>query len=125
MQTEFLKKAAANLSVARYCYEHEYYDAAVNRAYYASFQAAIAALADKGLTHLKNDHKWVQANFNGVLIKRQKIYPSHLQSYMGDLLTFRNLSDYSVINLSKKVAREQLAHAEELVATIRKEIERP
>ena len=123
MKAEFLQKAAVNLNVARYCYEQSYYGAAVNRAYYASFQAAIAALADRSFTSSKNDHKWVQASFNGELIKRRKIYPSHLKSYLGDMLSFRNLSDYSTINLSKRVAHEQLAHAEELVAIIRKELE--
>ncbi len=124
MKAEFLKKAIDNLSVARYCFEHGFYDASVNRAYSASFQAAIAALAHRGIAQTKNDHKWVQANFNGELIKRRKIYPSTLKAYLGDMLTFRNVADYSVNSLSKKIAGEQLAHAEEFVTIIRKELER-
>lgn len=53
MKTEFLKKALDNLSVARYCFEHGFYDAAVNRAYYAAFQAAVAALAYRGISSEK------------------------------------------------------------------------
>lgn len=36
------------------------------------FQAAIAALADQGIKRVKVDHKWVQAEFNGRLIKKEK-----------------------------------------------------
>ncbi len=125
MKAAFLQKALDNLSVARYCFEHGFNDAAVNRAYYAAFQAAIAALAHAGITNAKNDHKWVQANFNSGLIKRRKVYPSHLKSYLGDMLTFRNLADYSANNLSKKIAGEQLIRAEDFVLNIRKELEQP
>ncbi len=46
----FLKKAQDNLALAKYCIENGYYDASANRAYYAAFQAAIAALAVVGIT---------------------------------------------------------------------------
>lgn len=121
---EFLQKSRDNLSVAHYCLEHGFYDAAVNRAYYAAFQAAVAALASAGITNEKNDHKWMQANFNGSLIKRRKIYPGYLKSYLGDMQTFRNLADYSATHLSKRIAREQLTNAEDFVSNIRKELEK-
>lgn len=46
----FLKKAQDNLALVKYCFENGYYDASANRAYYAAFQAAIAALAAQGIT---------------------------------------------------------------------------
>ncbi|OQX02032.1 MAG: hypothetical protein BWK80_58755 [Desulfobacteraceae bacterium IS3] len=47
-ETEFLDKAKNNLAVARLCYEKEFYDACANRAYFATFQAAVAALTESG-----------------------------------------------------------------------------
>ncbi len=70
--TEFLDKAKDNLAVARLCYENGFYDACANRAYFATFQGAVAALTEKGIKRGKYDHKWVQAEFAEKLIKRQK-----------------------------------------------------
>lgn len=78
MQAEFLKKAQDNLNLAKHCLEQGLYDASANRAYYAAFQAAIAALAHAGIVNKKNDHKWVQATFAGELINRRKVYPNSL-----------------------------------------------
>lgn len=49
----FLKKAQDNLALAKHCLENGYYDASANRAYYAAFQAAIAALAAAGMSNFK------------------------------------------------------------------------
>jgi uncharacterized protein (UPF0332 family) len=49
MRDEFLTKARENLKAAEVLFEQQLYNAAVNRAYYAAFQAAIAALADQGI----------------------------------------------------------------------------
>lgn len=46
----FLTKAQDNLALAKYCFENGYYDASANRAHYAAFRAAIAALAAQGIT---------------------------------------------------------------------------
>lgn len=123
MKAEFLQKAAVNLNVARYCYEQSYYDAAVNRAYYASFQAAIAALADRDFVSAKNAHKWVQATFSQELINRRKIYPGRVASFLSDMLNVRNFADYSKTFISEKIASRQLARAEELVRLIKTEVQ--
>ena len=49
MRDEFLTKAKENIRAAEVLFEHQLYNAAVNRAYYAAFHAAIAALADQVL----------------------------------------------------------------------------
>ncbi len=49
MIQEFLQKAEENLRIARVAFDQAAYNASVNRSYYASFQAAIAALAAEGL----------------------------------------------------------------------------
>ena len=82
---EFLKKAKDNLRAARICFENDLYDACVNHAYYAALQAVVSALSAKGVRREKIDHKWVQAEFSGKLIHRQKVYPSKLKSYLSEI----------------------------------------
>jgi len=60
----FLTKALQNLKVAELCFENECYDACVNRAYYAAYQAAIAALAKIGIT----DSKHALNGYNRILL---------------------------------------------------------
>ncbi len=49
MKTEFFDKARKNLAVAQICFEKGFYDDCANRAYYAAFHAAIAAILDRGI----------------------------------------------------------------------------
>ncbi|MCP4350936.1 MAG: HEPN domain-containing protein [Desulfobacterales bacterium] len=122
MKEEFFSKAEENLKIAQLSFEHDCYNACANRAYYAAFQAAIAALADKGIRSEKNDHAWVQSEFSLRLIKRKKIYPAKLKPYLLDMQFIRNMADYSKENIGKKVARKQLSQATELIRIIEKEL---
>ena len=117
-----INKAKANLQVAQICFDSGFYDACANRAYYAAFQAAITALADRGRKSDKNDHKWVQATFSGELINRQKVYPAHLKSYLMDMQAVRNQADYTDENVSKRLASQQLSKAKEMLEFIEKEL---
>jgi len=121
MITEFFQKAQKNLKAAQVLSDQELYDASANRAYYAAFQTAIAALASQGVRNDKNSHSWVQANFNGRFIQKRKVFPRHLRSYLPDLLFIRNKADYQQESLSQKAASRQLRKAEEFVRTVRKE----
>lgn len=118
----FLKKAQDNLALAKYCFENGYYDASANRAYYAAFQTAIAALAVAGITSSKPEHKWTQSTFNSELIKRRKIYPSRLGSYLVEMIRIRIRAFYSDEPISKKAASRQVAKVEDFVTTIAKEL---
>ncbi len=122
MSSMFLDKARANLTVAQYCLANGFYDACANRAYYADFQAAITALEHHGFASRKNEHKWVQSSFNGMLIKRRKIYPARFKSYLLDMLNVRNDADYFDKSVSKIIASHQQAKAEEFVEAITKEL---
>jgi len=124
MKNGFLDKAKTNLTVAQICFDREFYDACANRAYYAAFQAAVAALADKGIKRDKADHKLVQADFSEKLIKRQKIYPGKLKSYLMDMQGVRNQADCSHASVSRKLAFQQIHKAEELITIIGKELEK-
>ena len=121
MKEEFLSKTEDNLKIAQIGFEHKCYNACANRAYFAAFQGAIAALIDKGIKQGKFDHKWVQAEFNERLIKRQKVYPGRLRAYLLKMQLLRNMADYEHKKVSRTDASEQLRKAEEIVTFIRKE----
>jgi uncharacterized protein (UPF0332 family) len=124
MQTEFFNKAQASLNAAQICFDNELYDSCANRTYYAVLQAAIAALADKGVKRAKADHKQIQADFSEKLIKRQKIYPAKLRSYLMDMQGVRNQADYTSENISKNLAFQQIVKAKEMISAIGKELEK-
>jgi uncharacterized protein (UPF0332 family) len=124
LKQEFLDKAKENLKIARLSFDNGCYNACANRAYFAAFQAAVAALSAHGIQSGKNEHAWVQSEFNLQLIKRKKIYPAKLKPYLLDMQDIRNKADYSEKNISKKIAHKQLSWATELIEFIEKELKR-
>ena len=111
-----------NLRAAEICCEEGLYNACANRLYYSVFQAAIAALLHSGITRDKFEHKQVQADFSGELIRRRKIYPAKFKSYLSDMLLFRNLADYHSDDVSSQKAKKRLSEAKEMLEWINKEI---
>lgn len=122
MTEKFLSKAEENFRIAQMSFNMGCYNACANRAYYASFHAAIAALVNDGAARGENHHAWVQSEFNRRLIKRKKIYPSKLKTYLSDMQYVRNKADYSEKGVSKKAAHRQISHAEEMIQRIREEL---
>jgi uncharacterized protein (UPF0332 family) len=114
----FVEKALENLDAAKDLFEKGAYNASANRAYYASFQAAVAALAHEGLKKKGHPHDWVQAQFAGVLIRQKKLYSSSMKVYLSEMLEVREDADYSTKMVSRTDAREQLKKATELVNTV-------
>ena len=121
MKTEFLIKATNNLAAAQICFDNDLFDASVNRAYFAAFQAAIFALLSAGQKGGAFDHKWVQAKFSELLIKRQKRYPARYRSYLIEMQSLRNRADYRHDSVSKNKAVIQMNKAREMVEMIEKE----
>ncbi len=118
MIAEFLFKAQENLAVAQNALEQKHYNAATNRAYYAVFQAAIAALAEEGFKHPKNPHSWVQAQFTGILVTRRKLYPSKIASYLLPMQFLRDKADYEADFISKTSANIQVRQAADFILHI-------
>jgi uncharacterized protein (UPF0332 family) len=87
------------------------YNNAANRAYYACYQAAIAALMSAGLSRSRWDHDYVQAQFAGQLIARRKVYPSELRSVLSDLSQLRVQADYEQRTVGRSVAERALREA--------------
>jgi uncharacterized protein (UPF0332 family) len=115
---EFLAKAQENLHDAERALEEGRYNASANRAYYAAFQAAIAALAQENIIHEKNPHSWVEAQFSERLIKARKYYPAKLASHLLDMQRIRDNADYKPIMTSKKTAKEQIYLSREFLSFI-------
>ena len=82
MATDFLSKAHDTLLAAQVLLEKELYDSCANRAYYAAFQAALAALTSFGLKAEKSEHKWVQATFNSELLHKRKLFDGRFKTYL-------------------------------------------
>jgi len=87
------------------------YNNAATRAYYACYQAAIAALMSAALSQSRWDHDYVQAQFAGQLIARRKLYPSQLRSVLSDSSQLRVQADYEQRTVGRSVAERALREA--------------
>ena len=119
---DYFAKAGENLEMAELAFKQKKYNASASRAYYAVFQAAIAALLK--LTDFRpKDGEWkhgqVQAELNRRLIMRKKTLPAHLGHVPMDLLEIRHTADYRSQMLSQKVARDALSRAQKFVEAVR------
>jgi uncharacterized protein (UPF0332 family) len=94
----WLAKAQASLAGARSELEQRRFDNAANRAYYACFQAAIAALLREGIGTVGGsttwDHAFVQARFVGELINRRKRYAGDFRDTLSTTIRLRHKADY-------------------------------
>ncbi len=69
-------------------------------------------------------HSAAQSLFAAELIRRRKLYPSHLKSYLPDLQRVRDDADYELRSVSKRETLKQFKKAKEFVETIAKEIQK-
>jgi uncharacterized protein (UPF0332 family) len=125
-QCEWLAKAEQCLRGAESEFANQRYDNAANRAYYACFHAAIAALTDLGMLTLAGgkvpSHAFVQATFARELIHRRKIVPSELASTLLDLLFLRQQADYNSVPLNDVRVKRALDKAKMFVGVVRRRI---
>ncbi len=56
------------------------------------------------------------------MIRRRKIYPAKLKSYLPDMQFVRNKADYAGDSINKKIAERWLFRAKEMVELTEKEI---
>jgi uncharacterized protein (UPF0332 family) len=121
LDNSFTARAAENLFSAQQLFEAGCYNASANRAYYAAFHAALAVLSAKKLP-TNTDHEKVQANFNGILINQQKVFPMRIKRYLSDMQNVRNDADYKQ-GISKRTAKEQITMGHEFVTLLLLEIQ--
>jgi uncharacterized protein (UPF0332 family) len=99
-----LEKAEEFLKAAQRCLEEGWYNSAVNRAYYAMFQAARAALAAVGLDRPSWRHGSLHATFSTELIRRRKLYPLSLVQNLAEVMELRQIADYSDVQIPQRRA---------------------
>lgn len=118
----FLAKAAESLAGAPSEFGNGRYNNVANRAYYAAFQAAIAALDLAGVRPSRGrgswDHGFVQAQFAGLLIYRRKHYPSDLRDVLRMTLKLRQQGDYEMTPVTATQAQRALIRAGTLIAAV-------
>jgi uncharacterized protein (UPF0332 family) len=85
------EKALSNIGIARVLYESRDYGVALNRAYYAAFDAMRAVNALDGFDSSK--HSGVIAHFNQTYVKTQ-LFPASTSSVIRKASMLREKSDY-------------------------------
>ncbi len=112
----YLENAQESLSVAQLNLDNDFYPAAINRAYYAIFYAANAALATKKI--LRSKHSGVLAAFRQYFVKTG-VFSSELSDIYGQLMEDRHESDYGLITaMSKEDAMIDLHQAKQFVEAV-------
>src|SRR3712207_2798818 len=95
-ESPHLTKARESLLGAESEFANGRYNNAANRAYYACFQAAVAALLRAGIRPRGDQwsHAFVPAQFDGQLIYRRKLYPTELRNVLERAYALRQKADY-------------------------------
>jgi uncharacterized protein (UPF0332 family) len=122
----YLTKAKNSLETAQHAYTRGDFDSSASRAYFAVFQAEIAALIK--LTEFRQEqwsHARVQAEFNRRLIHARKLFPASLRSLHYDLVGIRHTADYSDRVISARTAEQCLGRAAEMLTNIVRTLEAP
>ncbi len=120
--TFIFEKADESLAGAESEAANGRYNNSANRSYYASFQAAIAALIQAGVRPSGGgtswDHGFVAAQF-ATLINRRKLYPAEHRSTLVHNRDLRRRADYTDSDVTATEASRALQRTRRLIAAIR------
>ena len=105
---KYMARARQAIETGQLVFAHDDYITAVNRAYYAIFNAACALLATKGLERSK--HAGVIAAFREHFVKTGIIEPDFSRFY-GAAMDERYSADYDLVPLESQTARKHLENA--------------
>src|SRR5215207_1549483 len=117
----FLEKALECLAGAESELANARYNNAANRAYYATFHAAIAALQWAGI-HTAGDawsHAFVPAQFDGLLINRRHLYPTELRGVLNRNAGVRLSADYDEEPVTRTEASRAVGRSRTFVGVVR------
>jgi len=92
-------------------------DGAVNRAYYAMFYAAQAALEHRGIEVTSSKHGTLVGRFGEHLVK-PGLLPRSLGSSLNDMLALRHKADYSTYGVPPVDAERAATEAETFVKAV-------
>src|SRR5206468_3900009 len=119
----FLDKAEENLAAAESEFANRRYNSCASRGYYACYQAAIYALIQAGIQPSSRAGQWghdfVQAQFNGELVNRRKLYPSSLRDVLRQTYALRVKADYELDHVREIRAARALSKVTDFVEAIR------
>ena len=119
----YLRKAEESLAGAESELANRRYNNCANRAYYACFQAAVAALVRAGVRPRDPrgqwGHEFVQARFAGDLVGRRHRYPAELRSTLDRLFTLRQAADYETHFITETEASRAVSPARSFVQAVR------
>lgn len=116
----YLEKARESLAGAESEFANGRFQNCANRAYYACYQAAVAALFAAGIRPRGDrwGHDTVQALFVGELINRRKRFPAEFRDTFDRLYKARQIADYSLDAISEIQAFRSLRRARSFVGAI-------
>ena len=121
-----LTKAVERLTSGQIDFAAARYHSCANQAYYACFQAAVAALLAAGIRPASPRGAWshacVQSQFNGLLIIRRKLYAAALRRVLRDTMTVRDKADYAPALVSARVASRVLQAVQDFVRAIQEKV---
>ena len=120
---DLMAKAAQAAESARMLLTSGDADGACNRAYYAMFDAARAALRAAG-HDVGKTHRGVLNAFNDLLVKDGPM-PKEAGRLLKHAEAFRYVADYSDSAVNLADARNMVEQAESFVMTVRSILERP
>jgi len=116
--TPLMQKAARALESARLLLDAGDADGACNRAYFAMFDAARAALAGEPSAEATRTHNGLIAAFGLRLVKTGRL-PKELGRMLNRAEEVRLLADYTGGVVERQDARELLSQAEAFVGAVR------
>jgi uncharacterized protein (UPF0332 family) len=116
----YLRKARESLASAQADATAKRYNSAANRSYYASFQAAVAALIHTGIRPDNNQwqHRFVNNQFSGRLVRRRKLLAGDLPAMLDDLFRIRVVADYESSDVSRLDGVRSVRNARRVVEEV-------
>ena len=118
----FLSPAQERPAGAESEYDNARYKNAANRAYFACFHAAIAALELVNVRPPSGKREWthvfVQGQFPGLLINRRKLYPAEMRDARSQTRRLRQHADYDGLPVTRTEAARSLSRARDFVAGV-------
>jgi len=125
--TLYMLKAEESLLGAESELAQGRYNNAVNRCYYACFQAAVAALSQASISPPGGrgdwSHAFVQSAFVGQLINRRKRYATGLRQVLARNLTLRHKADYDLDLVTQRQAERAVQRTRDFVGAIREQVD--
>lgn len=121
----YLRKARASLASAAADVRAKRYNSAANRAYYAAFQAAVAALIHWRVrsAETKWEHRFVSEEFSGKLIRGRKVFGGEFAGTLNRLFSIRLTGDYRDVDVSRGDGNAAHRKSERFVSAIRARME--